>query len=356
MLGNIKNLIKEQTAMLESLNIITEDTDFDNLDDAIVLGESDEEIASDIPEEDSKIEDIEEGEDEEVDVPDGDDDLLNSSIDGSDEPAKPDTEQQEDDLLNSEIDSETGDDSTDEDGEDSNDILNMDVDSDIPASIGGQTGEPVQLDIEDILSTEIDLRTNTPKDTLPIPPSGAADAISNNDSILNQRIDSGFENPTPETGNDIDNPVSNDIEEDGDDLLNMDVDSDIPPSESNDSSGVDLGESSLLSEAITIGGDDENNEGGSSDKEGEDSGKENEVTSAVRNKVAEAESGLDDEEDEGFDDIPLEDNDEGDVFNNEGESESSGDKPKNAQDVLDQLSKITKNIEDVKSSIVGSLL
>ena len=82
----------------------------------------------------------------------------------------------------------------------------------LPEPIGAQTGEPAKLGDDDLLSQEIDLGTNTPKDTLPVPPAGASDAVVD-DNLLDQPIDSGFgAEPTP-TATDVedilDQPIDN---------------------------------------------------------------------------------------------------------------------------------------------------
>ena len=73
------------------------------------------------------------------------------------------------------------------------------VEDPLPTPVGAQTGEPATIGDDDILSQEIDLATNTPTDTLPVPPAGASDAVVS-DNLLDQPIDSGFgaEPATPE--------------------------------------------------------------------------------------------------------------------------------------------------------------
>lgn len=274
MLNNIKKLINEQRAMLEAANLIAEETSLDNLDDLIVLGESsEEEPASEEPENTDPDEFEEDG--DEGEEPKDDDDDEEEKDDEEDESSEKDR-----DVMDQDIEAEPEEDTPEE--PESDDPMNTDMDTDLgsdvpptdkgmPEVIGAQTGEPVTMNVEDILTTEIDLTTNTPKDTLPIPPAGAVDAVGDtgDDSILNQRIDSGFENPTPNEelpADDVsvdastDNPMDADIDsdipespstdevpEDGD-PMNTDMDTELPETEEANELD-DEGDSDVLSEA-----------------------------------------------------------------------------------------------------------
>ena len=102
----------------------------------------------------------------------------------------------------------------------------------LPEPISSTTGEPAQIGDDDLLSVEIDLATNTPKDILPTPPASASDAVSDDDDILNQRIDSGFGNdePAPVNKNDSSDLLDQPIDDEGDKPL-PDNNSDVAESE-----------------------------------------------------------------------------------------------------------------------------
>ena len=158
MLNTIKDLIKQKTAFQEAADLILED---EQIDDSIILlhEESDDlEISEDAPAEEENKEDApEEGE-----AP---------AENGDDQSAETPAEDKPEDKP--------------EDG----DILDQPIEDELPEPVGTQTGEPAEIGDGDILSTEIDLATNTPNDTLPVPPAGAADVVPGADTT---RVDSGF--------------------------------------------------------------------------------------------------------------------------------------------------------------------
>lgn len=173
MLAGIKAMIAGKQAFQESASIIMEDANgSSDLDDLIVLGEESE------PEEPETPED-------ETNNDDGD-------ANGAETPELPND----------------GGAATDED----DDIMNSSIDE-LPTPVGMQTGEPINDDIDDLLKAEIDLKSNTLTDTLPIPPANAGEAIASDD-ILNQHIDSGFggdDNPTALDGaeSSLENGIAN---------------------------------------------------------------------------------------------------------------------------------------------------
>lgn len=360
MLNNIKQMINEKAAMLEAADIILDSTD---LDDAIVLGEAgddtdeltDTEGTANINEdddEDEKDNEEKEDDDSEDDEDKGGEDLLNSKLDDEEptEPAEPvsqPTSTPENDLLNSPIDGDS-----------------------IPTPVGAQTGEPVDP-TDDILSMSIDMRSNTLNDTLPVPPSNAVDSIMSTSISNNMRIDSGF------GGSSVDDPLMNtpidgspsdtimntpigdkpdEISEDDDLAVDSDLSSTMDAAASAATGG--FGESagiteslnnlqsnmvalhSIFSEAISIGGDDKNDDsdsGGdvpadekSDDTSDSDKEDENTVTSAVRDKVSEADT---------------------DSFTTDTGSE--GPSAADAKALFQKLSTITKNVEDAKSALMN---
>lgn len=289
MLTGIKEMINQKTDFMEAADLLYEEA-AGNLDDLIVLGEEAEEDAAEdegLPGPDS----IEEGDESEVE-------------------AEEDEKEGPGDFMNAKI------------KDDSSSNLEDDIPEEEPLPLPGdnsQRFDPMNSEIEDdILSTNIDLRSNTSRDTLPIPPAGAGDAIEGNDDLLTQRVDSGFSG-----GSDSMN-MNTEIPEEGDSMG-----AEIPENESDDQ----------FSEAITVAGDDEGDAGtddtgaDTSTDEGSDS-TENDVTSAVRDKVAES----DDAPDEGM----------GDDFGGDFGGASSD----REASIMKKLSKLTKDIEDAKTAVV----
>lgn len=192
MLNGIKNLINSKKEFTEAADLILEGTSLaSKLDDTIVLGEESE---PEIPEEElnegneEEKETSTEGENEE-ETPSEPENIEDSLIE--DTPAEP--APVDDDVLNSSI--------------DGSEEQPMPLPgNDLPTPVGKQTGEPIND--TDILSTEIDLGSNTMKDVLPVPPGNAPEAV--NDDILNQRIDDGFgdeNDPGPSTEETPENPM-----------------------------------------------------------------------------------------------------------------------------------------------------
>lgn len=199
MLKGIKNMIQTNQAYLEESEVILEDV-MGNLDDSIVLGED----GDDTPVED-QTDDPVAGEDS--GDTGSDDDVLGSEADGEEEEP---VEASEEDIMNSDADDDgsnpipsepinTGDDAASNgDGisdlgtGEEDDILNQDANEETPAP--APVEEPVADDTDDILSMEIDLQSNTPKDNLPIPPAGAGDVVQSDgdENITTQHVDSGF--------------------------------------------------------------------------------------------------------------------------------------------------------------------
>ena len=166
MLNGIKHLINSKIAMQESANAILEGSVGMDLDDAIVLGEDSE-----------MDDDIQMGED--TDEP-GD---PNDPVTDENPPAEGDGDNEPESLPGED------DEANDSTGEIS-DPFDDQVD-DLPTPIGAQTGEPVNDDIEDIMKMEIDLKSNTMSNVLPVPPANAGEAIASDD-IGTQHVDSGF--------------------------------------------------------------------------------------------------------------------------------------------------------------------
>lgn len=346
MLKGIKDMINQKKLFQEAAEIIMEDASGYNLDDVIVLGEE-----SEFPEEKDDKDDKDEPEKD-----DDNDDIGNMEIGEDDDDDKGHTSNKPSALL-SQV------------GEPSNDLLDSDIsdkelmglpkeDNDLPTPVGAQTGEPINAGLDDILDVTIDLRSNTLKDTLPIPPANAGEAIASDD-ILSQKVDSGFgeeddHGPIGEDGEDAGvMGLLGDEEEESANILDSPID-DIGESgancddkdckDKNCKANKDKKDNDVLTEAITLGGksgdtDDTAGDPPADDQTTADAGaadtgtEESPVTSAVRDKVAE----LDTQDD-------LSDTATG------GEGSSN-----QKDELLKKLGNITKNLEDAKKAIMNCL-
>lgn len=337
MLNGIRQMIQEKTAFLEAADIIFEDGSGMNLDDRIILGESNEDdIENDLTlhedgdsEPEGNVGDGENNETPTVEEP--------TTGDGNNDEGEPNLEDLpiDDGSENSVEDNPTatGDTGTD-------DLLNSDIDSpetvndepagsvgelpgsDLPEPVGAQTGEPINP-VDDILNVELDLGSNTVKDVLPVPPAGAGEVVPTEDNEQpTQHVDSGFGREAAQEAEENHNEPSY-------------VESYF--------NSIGLG-NTPFQEAITLAGDggestpeakpEESTTDGTSDSmEGElpvedPTTEESPVTTAVKDKVSES----DESEDIGI----------------EGGSEAK-------LDILKKLSNITKNIEDAKKAVMNSI-
>lgn len=288
MLNNIKAMIQEKTNLLEAADIIFEDGSGRNLDDIIVLGEEAEPEMDDFEENDEEENEEDTDNKDENDTEDNEDSSENKTDD--DEPKvdeQPPATSDDSDILNSNI----------------NDEQPMGLPGDdLPTPIGAQTGEPINPD-NDLLSMEIDMGSNTPKDILPVPPAGAGEALL--DQSISQRVDTGF-------------GKSEEL-------------SDEPPESNEDPSISETDD--MMTEAITLAdepteGEDQKDAPVDEEPADEESGEESEVTSAVKDKVAEAE--LDEEP-------------------------SSNSSTVSKEDLLKKLGSITKSLEDAKKAVMSAI-
>ena len=285
-----------------------------------------------------------------------------------------DTEPQEDhddsdDIMNTDISdaSENDNDNVEDDVEpesSEDDILDAPIDDgssddfDNLSLVGRQTGEPIELTDDDLLSVTIDLKSNTMTDVLPVPPDNAGEAIS--DDILSTRVDSGFEEAffnefrfreirgdSPEMDGVeklrdkkkrslADSPLAKlarDLEYDP----TLTTTYDPPPWKQKLRDDDNVNESDSFLEGITLsGGDDAGND--STDEPAADDNPpadENEVTSAVKDKVAEAEP----------DDEPMDDESGDDLGGSSSAKEA----------LMKKLSSITKSLEDAKNAVLKSM-
>ena len=281
-----------------------------------------------------------------------------------------DTEPQEDhddsdDIMNTDISDDSENDNDDVEPESSeDDILDAPIDDgssddfDNLSLVGRQTGEPIELTDDDLLSVTIDLKSNTMTDVLPVPPDNAGEAV--NDDILSTRVDSGFEEAV---FNEFrfreirgDSPEMDGVEKLRDKKKRSLADSplaklardleydptltttyDPPPWKQKLRDDDNVNESDSFLEGITLsGGDDSGND--STDEPAADDNPpadENEVTSAVKDKVAEAEP----------DDEPMDDESGDDLGGSSSAKEA----------LMKKLSSITKSLEDAKNAVLKSM-
>lgn len=172
MLNMIKNLINEKTSFLEEASMIYEDATSGQIDDSIILGEdtSDDEVKSG-----------EDSNEKEFEIRDEDE---NDSFEDENEAEEDEGHSDEDsDIMDTPVENEP------ETPGDSNDLLNQSINS-------TDNQDTPHDDVDDILNVEINLKSNTMSDVLPVPPASAGEAVPSDDDTLNTRIDSGFENDT----------------------------------------------------------------------------------------------------------------------------------------------------------------
>lgn len=337
MLNSIKGLIQSKKAYMEAAQLIMEDTE---IDDSIVLDETPV----------AKTEEIEKIQEEEpvqkpVEVPE---ETPASTADDAETAAE---EKPEGTPAGTAEETPASEETP----------LQVPGTEELPAPAAAPTGEPVSDDSVNIMTAEIDLTTNTQTDVLPVPPVNAADAVEDED-LMNQVIDSGFDQEQPpiqdtqgvmtdpvdepQQAAPVENPVESSLVEEKatpevtEACKNCDEQKIEEKCESKEEEvKKESTEDDLLTEAISLG--DEPVEGGeesstdetSTEDSGEkapDENKENDVTSAVKDKVEE---------------ITSDDN---------TEPEDGG--TVNGNDLLmKKLSSLTKSIEDAKALVLKGM-
>ena len=268
-------------------------------------------------------------------------------------------EDSSDDNDDMELDDDSSEDENETDMDDDIEPSENDFDSDDedvvedPSLLGsGDNGN----DIDDIMHIEIDLATNTVSDVLPRSPKDASSVV--NDDTMSIGVD---DSPVE--------PESDDSSDSSSEFDDIDLDEE-PTEEESDIDEKDAVEESFeleddlddfFSEAIDIGGGDDssNNDTPPDEKASED----NTVTSAVKDKVNEANNSSDNNsnDDITFDEDPGEDSsndnfdiDYGDSDPNAGtEDTSSGGDEDVKSMVIKKLSNITKALEDAKNSVLS---
>lgn len=313
MLSMIKDMINKKTAYLEAANVIFEDVSGENLDDLIILGQDPITEAEEYDDRKEEFDETDEKDSEgnDNDQKDDEEDILDTPAEDTPEEG-PSEDHPDEDILDQDVDAP----------EPESDPAA--INGSLPTPVGAQTGDVIDP-LDDIMNVELDMGSNTLKDVLPVPPTNAADAVSGGgDDILDQRIDSGFggDEPAPESTPPIEpgGPAGEN------DILDEEVGD---------------GDDDLLSEAISIGGDPTANSDDTADTpvdgdtpadtpaEDAPTDGENDVTAAVRDKVAEA-------------DEPMED--------------TTGGTGSGAKDeLLKKLGSITKSLEDAKKAVMQSM-
>lgn len=330
MLKNIKAMILEKESELENAELIAEEVTFHHVEDEVLLQENHTVTPVFLESDDEDDED----EEESKEMEDRDDsDILDKKINDDDPDEEEDEEENEPPLedapISDEEDPETPSLNTEEEPappEEDEDLGN----AELPDPIGAQTGEPIQND-NDLLSTEIDLGSNTMKDTLPVPPDNASDVVDSDE----HHVDAGFGNEP--------------IEDDTDEIELSDKLRELVDRANGTSVRIDelkdLLRGSSMMEAISIGDeniDSDTNNDNKDEKNTEDKPDEetppddNLVTQAVKDKVAELEVPTDEPMSDGNTDAPT-----------------SSAATKDA--IFKKLSKLTKDIEDAKSQLIDQM-
>ena len=328
MLKNIKAMILEKESELENAELIAEEVTFHHVEDEVLLQENHSVTPVFLESDDDDDEDEEES--KELD----DSDILDKKINDDEPDDEEDEEDEEPPLedapISDEEDPETPSLDTEEEPappEEDEDLGN----TELPDPVGAQTGEPIQND-NDLLSTEIDLGSNTMKDTLPVPPNNASDVVDSDE----HHVDAGFGNEP--------------IEDDTDEIELSDKLRELVDRANGTSVRIDelkdLLRGSSMMEAISIGDDtidsDTNNDNKEDEKnteekpDGETPPDDNLVTQAVKDKVAELEGPTDEPMSDGNTDAPA-----------------SSAATKDA--IFKKLSKLTKDIEDAKSQLIEQM-
>lgn len=260
-----------------------------------------------------------------------------------------------------------------------NDLDNEPIPDDgLPDPISSGTGEPVQNADNVILSTEIDISTGTPRDTLPIPPVGAGDAVASDDQMT-QRIDSGFDDEiVPEDDNDEHNPEADDI--DGSPVVDYGANGNDSDDDLELESFLDVTPDDLFMEEITIGNspnDNKDQDGeqpadanvtpedttGTGGKKEDQPEEDSPVTKEVLDQVNDNDTGgklPPVQEDDSLDNLEVPgDNPTEDPTASGNEDTVNAPTNENnvekVQKIFDKLSSISKGVEDARSAVLTIL-
>ena len=334
MLKTILGILRNKAELMESAELLFENAKNDDIDDLIILGE-----ATDVPKEDDTIELNEDGSDDSKEREDKED--IPEKIDD-----------QEDDTI------EEGPSMTEEPPAGLDNPDPMASVNDIPMS--------KEDELDSIMHVTIDLSTNNMADVVPVTPPAASDAIVSDtlstntnpegndmdvdkDNILDTPLDSDIGEP-PSDGPE-DNPDSEDIMNTSLNDTELELPEDDSKKDTEDTSKEedkpeeDSKEEDDILESVSFSMDDEPEAAADDTATGEDSEtppdkKPNEVTSAVLDKVAEADTTSEN------DDTSMSDNPD------TGSGDMSGNK---SADLLKKLGDITNSIENTKKMIIDGL-
>ena len=379
MLNMIKSMIQEhqEQVMTESSDLFIENSGGLQMNpETLILGEGTDDVQPDfngIDDSDSAKDDAGDNIAEGNEPDDGDNNPYDDHEPDDDD--KPGEENPEDEPKKN---PEEADDTTDDgegnpvlpddgefEGDSNNDsLMNSSIEDDLPTPMGAQTGEPINQD-NDLLSTEIDLTSNTMRDTMPTPPKGASDAVVGDDDDHSMGSDNGGPSATIDTESDEvkDNPIlaqlANMINNADGDSIRVDQLKELFHESVSTTGNI---EDEIMVEAMTIGDpapDGQNAANGSTDPNAGDTAStpaansaapdasetdggdqlpdDNTVTAAVKDKVAESEEPIEAEPDAG-------------ATSNNGEG---GTQVKD--NLLKKLANLSKSIEDTKKEIIDSL-
>ena len=315
MLNSIKSLIAEKMEFQESADLILEN---DELDDEIILADDSEESDIDKSKNNNDTSD-EDHEDE--DIEDSEKSYGKSGYDEDDNDDDDEDEDDDDDEDNSAL---------------SDDKNWMRKPYDVPESPSAPGSEPSNA-TNDILSMEIDMGSNTFRDTLPYPPDNAVDAV-NDDNMMNQRIDTGFGKDSEKKNTGLfDEPING---------RRTGQDSELADD--------------IMTEAIKV--DDEDEQAPDADNSSDNKTDENPVTQAVKDKVAETNpeetpaDTTEDSEQEAPTDQP-ENTDEMPPIEDPVEPNTTitNDGGIDKHDLFKKLTSLTNGIEEVKKQLVNSM-
>lgn len=358
MLNNIKSLILEKKEFQEAASILMEDAT-NNVEDLIVLNEDSEfknKEEEDKEKKDKKKEDSENKPKTESTFYEKDEVMEEDSSD--DEEIIDESPYDENDDM--ELDDDSSEDENEIDMGDTDDSSEDDFDSDNDDTIedpnllgSGDNGN----DIDDIMHIEIDLSTNTVSDVLPRSPKDASSVV--NDDTMSIGVD---DSPVEPESDDSSSDSSSEFDD-------IDLDEEPSEEETDTDEKDDVEESfeleddldDFFSEAIDIGGSDDSSDNNTPPDE--KAAEDNTVTSAVKDKVNEANNSSDNNsnDDITFDEEPGDDSsndnfdiDYGDSDPNAGtEDTSSGGDEDVKSMVIKKLSNITKALEDAKNSVLS---
>lgn len=326
MLNTIKSMLTQKMEMMESAELLGVSGRLDRLSESVILGESAEDLIPTFLMEDGEIPTDPKATDSDASTELPNDDLTTERI-------------EEDDKLDPDIAPNEKPEDKPEEAEDPEDLMHAPIEdpNELPTPIGRQTGEPINPE-NDLLTTEIDLTSNTPRDTIPVPPKHVEPEQvvpeDHSDDLANEPVEAPVELSDEQKANPTMNQLADLINQSDGHTVRVDQLKELLRE-----NGILKSEGDPFQEAITIGDPVEDSNGGDTNAnpapEGDTTSTptedtpptDNIVTAAVKDKVAESEE-------------PIADNLSG------GETDSNKDA------ILKKLGAISKSIEDAKRAVI----